>query len=771
MKKKFLSTLLALALGLSIASPAAIASGEASASTESGGFALFNEGQALEQAGDYAGAMEKYIQAAEVTPSNCKGLRNIGQWYEYGNDYIEQDYYKAAEFYAWAIRTDDASSCYYLGNLYEQGLLSQIGAPDYKSAAHYYQLGADKNNDSATGIAKGLYRLGFLYENGLGVTVDCNKAASFYERAVAAGETKLEEFYDEAVAALKRVSQTASEEPYAGAPVLTAESDILGLCDTGNKTTLKVDLVKSTGPGDTNLYHYDENGKRVVYEDQENICVPMKPVSYSGSAVLSFQSAVDDAKIDSSHAVVSLLDSGICYADEFILNATSLNGEWKNGQYIYTLSEGDIEFNTWGYDTTRDYNSGREWSIMGGDGAGTYFLRLLVSGIRYDGHEVAPVVFPVVVYCYGRTCTDLAINTKFNENTYDPGYVSGVEPSGEIQWKWFTEGEDSAADKPYMNDLYTDYFTVIWPQGADASGVTHEDVTVTLTDDYGNRYELSTLTAYGDTEFAVISGKAETTVAVTYQQWAGYPVFSHITITVRNGSETVEKTYDVASVVANPTQTGGGGLNADHALTCLNYHGLGGLTLGNAANTDYTLSLEKDGSTYFYAEDENGVGYLSEGAAVTNAWGHVDIYAPEDAWVGDGTDIFNLAVLGNVIFFETRVGEAETEVKTVNGEALTFTRNRGSNKSVADMISGGAWLEPGYNLTGSGAMQWAWTMRYQSGWTTQDKQPTDLPFVTYPYGYEPGGSDEVYTALYNGDVADGAYEPNDPSASASGEAS
>lgn len=761
--KKLLAAFFALTLGVSLSIPA-LASSE-----PSGGFALFNEGQALEQEGDYAGAMEKYIQAAEATPSNCKGVRNIGQWYEKGNDYVAQDYAQAAFYYAWAIRTDDASSCYYLGNLYEQGLLTD-GTPDYKSAAHYYQLGADKNNDGATGIAKALYRLGALYEEGLGVTADREKALALYERAVAAGEEKLEELYSEAEAALDRLADAESSDPYEGAPVLTAESDILGLCDTGNKTTLKVDLVKSGGPGDTNLYHYDEDGKRVTYFNQDYITIPMDPVTYTGSAVLSFQGDVDDSKIDSSNAVVSLLDSGICYADEFVLAATSLDGEWKDGKYVYTLDVGDLEFNTWDYDAARDYNSGREWSIMGGDGAGSYFFRFQVSGITYDGKAVAPVVFPVTVYCYGRTCTDLAINTKFNENTYDPDYVSGAEPSGEMQWVWHTDGADSAADKPYMNDLYTDYFTVIWPEGADASDVTAEDVTVTLADDYGNRYELSETTEYGDTEFAVISGKAETTVAVTYQQWAGYPVFSHLTITVKNGSETAEKTYDVASVVANPTQTGGGGRTVDHTLTCLNYHGLGGLTAKNALNPDYTLYYTADdGTTYFYAEDENGNGYLSKGSVVTNAWGHEDIYAPDDAWVGDGTDIFNLAVRGNVIFFETRVGEEEFEVKTVDGEEITFTRSRGANKTVLDMIAGGAWLEPGYNLTGSGAMQWAWTMRYQAGWTTQDEKPDDLPFVSYPYGYEPGGEDEVYTALYNGDLADGSYEPNDPNASASGE--
>lgn len=62
------------------------------------------------------------------------------------------------------------------------------------------------------------------------------------------------------------------------------------------------------------------------------------------------------------------------------------------------------------------------------------------------------------------------------------------------------------------------------------------------------------------------------------------------------------------------------------------------------------------------------------------------------------------------------------------------------------MVRHGATLEPGYNLARGGAHQWAWTQRYQSGWTTSDVQPTDLPYVegAYPYGYRPGSANPVY---------------------------
>lgn len=178
------------------------------------GFAYFDAGQIYEQGQiggtpDYANAEDCYIKAAEASSSNCKGLRNVGQWYELGNEYAEVDYEKAAHYYEWAIETDDASSCYYLGNMYQQGYLSEDGEPDYENAALYYQKGADKNNDSATGIAKALYQLGYLYENGLGVEADEATAFALYKRAVAAGQEKLEELYTPAVMGMSRLASTS----------------------------------------------------------------------------------------------------------------------------------------------------------------------------------------------------------------------------------------------------------------------------------------------------------------------------------------------------------------------------------------------------------------------------------------------------------------------------------------------------------------------------------------------------------------------------------
>ncbi|GEM_PF-3001881 len=531
-------------------------------------------------------------------------------------------------------------------------------------------------------------------------------------------------------------------------PALTAKSDILGMADTGNKTTLKVDLIYTHGPGDINLYHYDEAGNRVVYEDEQNIVVPLEPVSYTGSAVLKLEGDVDDERIDSSHAVVRLLDGNSYSADEFILLADSLDGAWENGTYVYTLSEGDLLFNTWDYDTTADYNSDREWSIMGGDGCGVYNFTFEVSGIRYDGEEIPPATFPAAVYIYGRTCTDISLSTEFVENTVDESYMSDVEPSDDIQWDWYTDNASSMADeKPYMNDAFTDYFTVIWPVGTDAGAITADDVTVTLYSSYGDAYTLSEETAYGEHEYAVFSDGEKTRIAVTYQQWAFVPVYSSLAVTVDNGSLFASRTFDICSVAIYSVQTGGGGVTADHTVTCYNYYGIGGMTLENAADVRYTLSTEADGKTMFYAEDADGNGYLVDGIETTVKRGNreiTEISAPEEAFRGDGTEKYHIAVRGNVLFVETRLDT--TEEKTVDGETIVFQQNLNVRKNIEQIIADGAYLKDGFNLAGAGPEKWAWTMRYQSGWTLGSPKPEGLPYIAgaYGYGYEPGSVNPVY---------------------------
>lgn len=546
---------------------------------------------------------------------------------------------------------------------------------------------------------------------------------------------------------LGAVNSSQSQNPLNQTKRLTVTSNILGLADTGNKTSLKKTLVYTSGPGDINLYYYNEAGERVLISDQ-TASYPLKPVEYSGEAVLSLGNNIDDSKIDSSHAVVKLLNGNSYYADEFILKANRLNkGSWSNGEYVYTLSEGDLEWNTWGYDTSPDYNSGREWSIMGGDGNGVYNFIFQVSGIRYNGQEVPPATFHAAVYIYGRTVTDMALSTAFTPNTYDKTYSSGRQQTNQTQWVWTTADTDSLSDhKPYLNDEYSDYFSIIWPKGSNASEITAKDVTITLRSKFGDEYTLSPTNAYGEQEYAVLSSNNETEVIVTYQQWNRVPVYSSMKITVNNGSLTASKTYAVDSVSAYMVQTGGGGVTVDHTNTIYNYYGLHGMTLENAANTYYTLSTDVDGTTYYYAEDSSGNAYLSPADS--------DGDAPSDAWKGDATAKYNIAVHGNVVFRETRTND--TQEREVDGTTYTFTENVSVTKDIATMVKDGVELDDGFNQVSMPTSFPAWTTRYQSGWTLLTPKPTALPYVSdhYGYGYEPGSSNPAYDQLVSEETSE-----------------
>jgi len=536
-------------------------------------------------------------------------------------------------------------------------------------------------------------------------------------------------------------------------PELTAESTILGLADTGNKSTLKYELIKEGGPGDTNLYYYNEAGERVIYENQETAHIRMEPVKYDGKAVLKLTGG-DASKLDISSAKVELQDSNTTLAKEIILNTDKTKlVKAADGVIEFTLSEGALEWNTWDYyngmaEKDIDLNSGREWSMMGGDGNGVYEFIFKVSGIRYDGEDLAPVTFRGYVYIYGRSSTDLGLGTEFVPNTYDVKYTSGKSQTSETQWSWHTEGEESAKDKPYMNDKFSDYFSVTWPAGTDASSITAKDVTVTLRSQYGDEYVLSEKNAYGEQELAVVANKGETEIIVTYQQWAYIPVYSEMEITVDKGDLKASRTYEISSVAAWGAQTGGGGTTVEHTVVVQNYNGLTGLTLKNAANTTYTLKTEKDGVTYYYVE-KDGIGSLAEGVSVPGGWGGMMITsAPDGAWKGDATELYHVAVHENCLFYETPA-EAKTEVKKVDGEDISFTVEFSAAVQASEMVARGAKLAKGYNLYNNGADKWPWSTRYQVGWNLYTEKPTDLPYYDLTkgmtFGYDPAeGSNPAY---------------------------
>ena len=466
-----------------------------------------------------------------------------------------------------------------------------------------------------------------------------------------------------------------------GVPQLSAESTLFGSGDTGGKKTLKYILVTAAGPGDQTIRYSDpETGERKDYpvynEDGTLFQIEQPPVFYTGSAVLTLSGDdVDDSKIDSSNAVVSLLPGDGYIPEEMVLRANTLSGAWKDGKLEYTLSEGDLGFYTGDY-AFIDPNSGREWSILGGDGNGCFVFNFGVSGITYDGQPVNDVSFPVKVYIWGRTGTDVA--ASISDIVPENHLPSGVQPGSEVQWRWAGDAGNflGAPEKPVLCDDKQDDFFIVWPEGTDASALTAQDVTVTLSTQYGERY---TLKPDGEhVQVAVFAGEGETQVAVTFRHAAFAPVFTTMTIAVDGAGLRAENTYEIASVYAYMLQQGGGGLTVDGTCTAYSYYGYEGLSIDNAAQATYTLSVQDGDKTLYYAEREDGTGYLAEAVEKTSIGfmgeERVSLVAPDEARVFDamGPDDCDVQFIVNTLYVKTRVDKKVT--LSVDGRDVEFTK-------------------------------------------------------------------------------------------------
>lgn len=267
-------------------------------------------------------------------------------------------------------------------------------------------------------------------------------------------------------------------------PELKITSSIYGTADAGNKSTLKKTLKKTEGPGDINIYHYDDTGKRVVYP--EGTIIELDPVTFTGYALLDLGDDIDDSKIDSSKAVVEIAPGDGYLPEELSLSKTSLDGSWSSGKLTYALEANDLSWNMDGYPLA-DENSGREWSCFGGDGNGCYTFNFRVRGLLYDGSEIPAQTFPVQVYIWGRDATDMAQKYSSIPQITAAEAASGIAPTSETQWSWIGDG-----DKPCLCDQKVDNFYAVWPEGSDASGISQTDVSVTLYSQYGDIKKLGT---------------------------------------------------------------------------------------------------------------------------------------------------------------------------------------------------------------------------------------------------------------------------------------
>ena len=152
---------------------------------------MYENGRGVSQ--DYAKAVEWYRKSAEQ--ENVDAQYNLGKMYEYGRG-VSQDYAKAEELYRksaeqgnaraveWyrkSAEQGNATAQYYLGYMYENGRgVSQ----DNAKAMEWFRKSAEQGNTDAQ------YQLGYMYHNGIGVSKDHTKAAEWYSKAAKGGDVR-----------------------------------------------------------------------------------------------------------------------------------------------------------------------------------------------------------------------------------------------------------------------------------------------------------------------------------------------------------------------------------------------------------------------------------------------------------------------------------------------------------------------------------------------------------------------------------------------------
>lgn len=506
------------------------------------------------------------------------------------------------------------------------------------------------------------------------------------------------------VVALLTACQSKKKETTPSTTSINIESNILGLADTNNKSTLKNQVLKTTGPGDTQIYYTDVNGQRVAFD--EGTISEGQEVTYTGQATIKIISddEIDDSEIDSSQSTVSLVDGNGYYKEELNLLATTLQNGWKNGATTYTLSVGDLEWSMGDYSLS-DTNSGKEWSCFGGDGNGLYTFNFEVSGIKYKGELLPPRVFQVQVYIYGRDATDMA--QQYNE--LPPVAVvqkdSGISSGKAEIWTWSGEGE-----VPILCDELADDFFITWGTDNVKSDIKKEDVTIKLSNSYGEQYILD------PEDYTVFDSDTETQIAVSYHHWAFTPVYTDMAITVKNGEEVYEKNYEIASVYVYMVQTGGGGQTVDGTVVAYNYYGIENVTSYSQLMKEATYTLSTEDKLY-YAEDSNGNGYLVENSEEAKVFSAA------------GIDDCHQAVVGNMALITTRINQSLQ--KSIDGTPIVFNKEysiRGINKTYEEMKANGITTSRGYVFsTGNSNTMWAWQEKFQFGWRPQSPVVTTAP--------------------------------------------
>ena len=166
----------------------------------------------------------------------------------------------------------------------------------------------------------------------------------------------------------------SDNDGYSKGAFVSVESDLYGWANTNGGTCIPREA--------DNDVSYDQNTAAVI------------------TITLADGGTPDPELIDISNAYVQLDEGDGYYLEDIQFNGTALDGEFENGELVYHLHDGDLN---WVNDPSYEVRlGGVEWSAQGGDGNGCYTFNMSVRGITYDGNELDPGYFRAKVYIYGR---------------------------------------------------------------------------------------------------------------------------------------------------------------------------------------------------------------------------------------------------------------------------------------------------------------------------------------------------------------------------------
>ncbi len=199
-----------------------------------------------------------------------KSMTRLG--YEYINGgFVQQNMATALKWFIEADRYDPtgAEACA-LGTIYWEGLLTQASdgeqvTDNHSEAAKWYNIAAEK------GYSQAMRQLGYMYENGKGVTQDIAKALNWYRRNLTMeqnspdSETKTVDFLKERISTLEKdsLAMLSTEKVNAGKKVNTGKKENHSNLSTSAKPDyyIKGDKAYSNGDYFEAFQYYEKAAK------------------------------------------------------------------------------------------------------------------------------------------------------------------------------------------------------------------------------------------------------------------------------------------------------------------------------------------------------------------------------------------------------------------------------------------------------------------------------------------------------------------------------